>query len=129
MNLFYIATKAVEEPHWSSVVLTGLAIVFGMLLLFVILFSVFGLVAKLNNNSKSKAVAPAQKPVSPVKVAATVASAAQNDDELIAVITAAVYSMYEGTTKKPIIRSIKPARSNGRSAWATAGLMNNIKSF
>ena len=127
MMLVNFLNKTVDEPAVASVVLTGLAIVFGMLVLFVIIFSLFGVFSKKDKATKSE-----NKPKVNVKPAPTpVVSApvSTEDDDIIAVIAAAVYSMYEGTGKKAVIRSIRPSATNGRSAWATAGLMNNIKSF
>lgn len=124
----FLASNVANEPAVASVVLTGVAIVFGMLILFVLIFSMFGLFSKKGDT------APKAEKKAPVKVAqpavvAAPAPTASEDDDIIAVIAAAVYSMYEGTGKKAIIRSIKPAANVGRSAWATAGIMNNIKSF
>ena len=122
--MFNFASK---EPAVASVVLTGIAIVFGMLLLFVIIFSLFGVFnksGKQTTKTENKATIKKQE-----KVPTPVVTSVDNDDDIIAVIAAAVYSMYEGTGKKAIIRSIKPVSTSGRSAWATAGLMNNIKSF
>ena len=123
----FLANNVANEPAVASVVLTGVAIVFGMLVLFVLIFSMFGLFSKKGSTPKTEKKAPV-KAAQPVAVApAPIASS--EDEDIIAVIAAAVYSMYEGTGKKAVIRSIKPSANAGRSAWATAGLMNNIKSF
>ena len=63
--------------------------------------------------------------------AATAALAPVNgaDDETVAVISAAVAMMYEGTGKIPVIRSGKPAATGVRSAWKTAGVLNNTRPF
>jgi hypothetical protein len=47
-------------------------------------------------------------------------------DEIVAVISAAVYSMY-GSTEKVKIKSIK--RSGASSAWKNAGVLNNTRPF
>ena len=120
-------SKTVEEPPVASVVLTGAAIVFGMLVLFVIIFSMFGLFSK--KDKATKAENKTKPSVNPSPAPVYSAPTTTEDDDIIAVIAAAVYSMYEGTGKKAVIRSIRPSVTNGRSAWATAGLMNNIKSF
>ncbi len=125
-----ILANNTNYPGVTSVVLTGVAIVFGMLILFVLIISMFGLFSKSKSTTEVKEKPAKVKPVKAVpapKKAAPVA--AVDDDEIIAVISAAVYSMYEGTGRKPIIRSIRPATRVGRSAWATAGLLNNVKSF
>lgn len=120
-------SKTAEEPPVASVVLTGAAIVFGMLVLFVIIFSIFGLFSKKDKAAKTENKTKPSVNSSPAPVYS--APTTTEDDDIIAVIAAAVYSMYEGTGKKAVIRSIRPSATNGRSAWATAGLMNNIKSF
>ena len=124
----FLASNVANEPAVASVVLTGVAIVFGMLVLFVLIFSMFGLFSKKGDTAPKAEKKVPVKAVQPAAIAAP-APAVSTDDDIIAVIAAAVYSMYEGTGKKAIIRSIKPATNAGRSAWATAGLMNNIKSF
>ena len=47
-------------------------------------------------------------------------------DEVIAVISVAVYSMY-GSREKVRIKSVK--RSKKRSAWANAGVIENTRPF
>ena len=126
--MFNFASKVADEPAVASVVLTGIAIVFGMLVLFVVIFSMFGLFNKNGKQTKTEKK-PAAVKLTKVVSSSSVAPGTNEDEDIIAVIAAAVYSMYEGTGKKAIIRSIKPVASSGRSAWATAGLMNNIKSF
>ncbi len=122
------------EPSMLSVVITGLVIVFGMLLLFVLLFGVFGkLMSAISNTGKSKTTNSATLKSDPAPIAnpsaSAVSSVSQDNDELIAVISAAVYAMYEGNGKRPVIKSIRPASQSGKSSWAMAGIYNNIKSF
>ncbi len=120
-----------SSPSVASVVITGLVIVFAMLLFFVILFGGFGKLMNAATNSRKtnkKASEVADVPTATAKTT-HVTSTAIDDDELIAVISAAVYAMYEGSGKRPIIRTIRPATCNGKSNWAMAGVYNNIKSF
>lgn len=126
--MFNFASKVADEPAVFSVVLTGFSIVFGILLLFVLVFSLFGVFSKTSNKTKneSKSVPAKKAEIKPVQV---VSATTNEDDDIIAVIAAAVYSMYDGTGKRAIIRSIKPSSTSGKSAWSKAGLMNNIKSF
>ena len=49
--MFNFASKVADEPAVASVVLTGVAIVFGMLLLFVIIFSLFGVFNKVSKQT------------------------------------------------------------------------------
>lgn len=110
-----------------DVTVAGITIVFGMLILLVAIISVFGAIMSGTTKKPKVKCVPKQvvkETVVDQKVAQPVV---QNDDEIIAVITAAVYSMYEGTGVKPVIKAIRP--SVGRSAWSMAGIRNNMKSF
>jgi sodium pump decarboxylase gamma subunit len=118
-----------------NVTICGVAIVFGMLVLLVVLFSIFGIVmSRISTPKKSKksdsAVASEIAAAPAVKSApAQPAVEADGDDELIAVISAAVFAMYEGSGVKPVIRSVRASSGAGRSQWAQAGICNNIRSF
>lgn len=112
--------------------ISGLVIVFAMLLLLVFMIYIFGFVGKRTSkktasNSDNKAVAKTQKSANKTASAPAIAANA-DEDEIIAVISAAVAMMYEGTGKKAIIRSVRPV-SSARSAWADAGVRNNIRAF
>ena len=55
---------------------------------------------------------------------------AGEDEELIAVITAAVSAVYEGSGKSYVVKSVRPARRAGeRPVWAAAGLRDNTRTF
>lgn len=111
--------------------ISGLVIVFGMLLLLVLIISIFGLVSKSSKKSASGSDKKVETPVKNTDVnrSAQVNTLKSNDDgEVIAVISAAVAMMYEGTEKTAVIRSIKPA-SNARTAWAAAGIRDNVRAF
>lgn len=110
----------------ANVTLSGIAIVFIALILLVLVISVFSLFftqKKITKSDVPKQVAkPAKKPVA-------VTNTAEDEDEIIAVIAAAVDAIYSGSGKKAVIRSIRPATVGGRPAWATAGIMENTKAF
>ena len=124
------------KQYGGTVTLSGFIIVFAMLILFVFVISAFGAIMSrtAGKPKKAKPAAPKteSKPV-PTKSApaATAALAPVNgvDDETVAVISAAVAMMYEGTGKIPVIRSVKPAATGVRSAWKTAGVLNNTRPF
>lgn len=119
-----------KAPSIASVVITGFVIIFVMLLFLVLLFGSFGkIMSAITNTHKDKKPSAPKKTESTAKPIAKSAHVSTDDDELIAVISAAVYAMYEGSGKQPIIRSVRPAVRNGKSAWAMAGVYNNIKSF
>ena len=126
------------KQYGGTVTLSGLIIVFAMLILFVFVIAAFGAIMSrtAGKPKKAKPAAPKteSKPVpkkSAPAPAATAALAPVNgvDDETVAVISAAVSMMYEGTDKIPVIRSVKPAATGVRSAWKTAGVLNNTRPF
>ena len=117
-----------------NVTMTGVALVFSMLVLLVLILILFGKVfVALQNAAEKKAE----------KARAATLSQMQDDDksdtliinekdgiseEVIAVISAAVATLYMGSSKKPVIKAIK--KSNGRrSAWGNAGVANNTRAF
>lgn len=117
-----------------NVTMTGIALVFSMLVLLVLILILFGKVfVALQNAAEKKAE----------KARAATLSQMQDDDksdtliinekdgiseEVIAVISAAVATLYMGSSKKPVIKAIK--KSNGRrSAWGNAGVANNTRAF
>ena len=63
----------------------------------------------------------------PVSVAPAPVADDGVNEEVIAVISAAVATMY-GSPEKARIKSIKKS-SGGRSAWANAGLLDNTRPF
>lgn len=125
-------TKGNLENWAGKVTLSGLLIVFGMLVVLIVIFSIFGALMQ-SGKKKPTTVKEIKKPeqkVTQVKPkAAPVVSSEIDDGEVIAAISAAVAMMYEGTGKTPVIRSIKPAVKGTRSAWAMAGIVNNTRAF
>ncbi|MCI8361360.1 MAG: OadG family protein [Clostridiales bacterium] len=120
--------------NWSEIALNvticGLAIVFGALIMLVILISLFGkIMDAINKKSRASAAVPTQTST-PAPAPAPTPAAQADDGELIAVISAAVSAMYDGSGKQFTIRSVRPARRAGeRPAWAAAGLRDNTRSF
>ena len=113
-----------------TVLLTGFAVVFAVLLLLIGVIKLYGtIVYNAQQKSKAEAEKNASKdaedmPSSPVAVVEAPASA--DEGEIIAVISAAVYSMYSDGKVK--IKSIR--RSTPRSgAWRNAGLSDNVRPF
>ncbi len=138
MNLIPLAidTSKMSVGELSAITtITGLVIVFAMLLLLVFMICIFGWISKAVKKEVSKELgtsAPKKekkvKKQPAAKAAPVAASATADDDEIIAVISAAVAMMYEGTGKTAVVRSIRPAVS-GRSAWANAGIRDNVRAF
>ncbi len=123
------------KDHGVNVTLSGMIIVFAMLILLVFIIWAFGMFMSRVINKEKPNKAPKQpkpkKEAKPKKAAPAVQqSVSETEDEgIIAAISAAVMMMYEGTGVTPKIRSIRPAVKTARSAWATAGVMNNTRSF
>lgn len=124
-----------ELMHWLTagglLTVLGMVLVFAVLIILILVITMFG---KAMTAGQKKPKVKIEKPVevAPVIVnSAPVAPAASaDDDELIAVIAAAVDAIYSGSGKKAIIRNIRPsANGGGRSAWATAGVLQNVKAF
>lgn len=123
------------KDHGINVTLSGVLIVFAMLVLLVGVIWAFGAImtritgqnkppkAKKEKTEQPKAVAVVKSP------APVVASAATEDEDVLAAISAAIMMMYEGTGKTPVIRSVRPAVKGVRSAWASAGIANNTRPF
>ncbi len=137
LNLLKVTNhgNAIENLKDSgiNVTLSGILIVFAMLVLLVVILTVFGFImTRLSGGPKKekKAKEPkVEKKAEPASAPVVTATAPSDDDEVIAAISAAVMMMYEGTGKTPVIRSIRPAQKGVRSAWATAGVMNNTRPF
>lgn len=140
MNLSDVALLAKEELSLAEkgiasakVVLTGFVVVFAMLILLIFIIKIYGAIiqkaqdaGKKSKEKKAETVAETPAPV----VAAPVAPA-QTDgvsDEVVAVISAAVATMY-GSSEKARIKSIKKSSDGGRSSWAKAGVLDNTRPF
>lgn len=115
-----------------STTLTGLVVVFLTLLLLTFVISIFGkVVGGLSQKPKTKAPAPAPSPapasVPTVELEPMAEEASyEDDDELIAVISAAVYAYGEASGKKYAVRAVRPS---GRNNWSAAGLAENTRPF
>ena len=114
------------------VTLTGIVIVFIVLLLLIMIIQMFGKFfsgkggdGKSGKNGKSSSVGNKMSAKNaPQKMAA------DDDSELVAVITAAAMAALSGDGKKYAVRSIRPLKpAFGGSAWKTAGLLENTRPF
>lgn len=114
-----------------TILLTGFAVVFSVLLILIGIIKLYGTV--IYNIQNKKRIQKASRNADLPKVerkpepAAIVESQPEVDDgELIAVISAAVYSMYSSSSVR--IKSIRKASARG-SAWRSAGLSDNVRPF
>ena len=109
------------------VLLTGLVIVFVMLIFLTYLIKGYSAIIKnIHPDEKTKNIpkaAPAvQKAFVPVP-----SVEAGIPEETVAVIAAAVYAMYGASAGK--VKSIRRAVQPGRSSWKMAGLLENTRPF
>lgn len=116
-----------------TILLTGFAVVFAVLLILIGIIKLYGTVIyNIQNRSREKKakrnadLPKAEREETPEPAAVIEAVPDTDDDELIAVISAAVYSMYSSSFVR--IKSIRKANSRG-SAWRNAGLADNVRPF
>lgn len=116
-----------------TILLTGFAVVFAVLLILIGIIKGYGTVIYSIQNRKREKKAnrnadlpKVERDDTPAPVAVVEADPATDDDELIAVISAAVYSMYSSSSVR--IKSIRKAPARG-SAWRSAGLSDNVRPF
>lgn len=121
----------------AKVVLTGFVVVFAMLILLIFIIKIYSAIVQkaqsAGSNSKkgkkNKDEKPAEKPAAAPAPAVTASAATDGiSDEVVAVISAAVATMY-GSSEKARIKSIKKSSDGGRSAWAKAGVLDNTRPF
>lgn len=124
----------------ASVVITGIAVVFVALIILIALVYLYGKIFE-SVNAKQKAKAEAAKKAeaekaedkpAPVKTAAP-APVVQDgiEEEVVAVITAAIAAYGAQSGKKLAVRSIKASGGapSGRNAWSAAGLAEATRPF
>ena len=117
-----------------TILLTGFAVVFAVLLVLIGVIKLYGtIIFNLQNKTRrnaviEKSVEREKEPNAPVAESAPVSAAGsqQHDDDLIAVIAAAVYSVC--SPEKVRIRSIR-RETPASGAWRAAGLRDNTRSF
>ncbi len=116
-----------------TILLTGFAVVFAVLLVLIGIIKAYGTVVyKIQNRQQMKKITrnadlpkAEREPEEEVPVPDDIEE--ENSDELIAVISAAVYSM-ASSPKNICIKGIRkaPSRTN---AWRNAGISDNVRPF
>jgi len=115
--------------------MTGLIIVFSILIILTLVISLFGKIGASSGNKQNKTTKKAsdsgQKPPAQTDPPVSKAVQAAEDDSLIAVIAAAVHAFGESVGQKLSVKSVRASRrtKDGRSAWASAGVHENTRSF
>ena len=122
----------------ATVTLTGLVVVFAVLILLTFIIWIYGkTINKVQSGSKNQKKAAGNEPInisknisnsSPTIVPPAVNTQKEDMDEIIAVIAAAVASLGASNGKTYSIRKIRRV-GTGRSIWGMAGIMENTRPF
>ena len=124
------------DKMWSTLI-TGLIVVFLILVILVAFLWAMGKLLNLNIKKKPKAAKSAPAPVS-VPAPSTAAPAPvetaeeyydEDDSEIIAVIAAAIAAYGESEGKQYRIASVRKRDRSQRSSWSAAGISENTRPF
>ena len=136
-----IASQQVADPdYWGSVgiiALTGILVVFLILAILIFFFWLMGTIFKAVDNKKKskaaeKAASAAPTPAAPViEAAEDIADNGETDqnEEIMAVIAAAVAAYSEQDGKEYRILDVQRSGARTRSAWGVAGISDNTRPF
>lgn len=116
-----------------TVLLTGIVVVFTVLFVLIAAIKIYGTIvytAQQKKNAKKQKKAEEKAAVAKPVVTEVIEPEITDDDtvpdEIIAVISAAVDAMYSKT--RCTVKTVKRVRES-RSAWSTAGLLENTRPF
>ena len=133
-----ISDRVNVDGNWGligSTVITGIVIVFLILAILIFFLWAMGKIFQTIENSKKKkaeenalviAVAPA---ISEAQTDEAEIYEENDDDEIIAVISAAIAAYGEAEGKQYRICGIKKREKSQRSGWSAAGIAENMRSF
>lgn len=132
------AENQLKDPdYWGSVgiiTITGILVVFLILAILIIFFLLMGTIFKSIDKSRA-AKKEAMKAETPAPAAAPVVEESladeeelDNDDEIVAVISAAI-AAYEGDSGYTIKSISRHTDRRTRSAWSLAGIGKNMSHF
>lgn len=134
-----VAQRQLADPdYWSSVgmiTLAGIVIVFSILALLIFMFWLLGTIFKnIDKNKKAKTDAAKNAAVVSAPAAQEVIEAEEvleDDNEVIAVIAAAIAAYSQEDGKAYRIKEIRRRNpeSRSRSAWSLAGIGENTRPF
>lgn len=129
MQNFILAAQMSKGDTMLVTTITGMLIVFAALILLIFIIWLFGkFFSGAKKTEKTETAVKAAAKASPVVLPT---ATAQSNDDIIAVIAAAVAVYGESEGKKYAVRSVRRAANNTgvRSAWAAAGIAENVRSF
>lgn len=119
------------DMMWSTLV-TGIVVVFLILVLLVFLLWAMGKVLNMKKKPKNKpaeAAASVQAAPMPVVSEPEIEEYDEDDGEIIAVIAAAIAAYGETDGKQYRIASVKRKEKSLRSNWSAAGINENTRPF
>lgn len=131
------AAKAVNpQDDWGlvfSTVLTGMVVVFLVLVLLIVFLELIGAFfsrgeKKKNGAEDKSADIPVTFPVS-VQPQVSIKSDSNSENEIIAAIAAAVAAVGASEGKSYTVKSIKKKEKAVRSGWASAGIRESMSRF
>lgn len=131
-NVIHGSDKNLSGTTVSSVVITGMVVVFIGLILLVLLVMLYGKLfesinRKKENKAKAEAAAAAEnKPAENVSAAPDIEDGIE--EEVVAAIMGAVEAMSAQSGKKLALKSVKTVKPQ-RNAWAAAGIADNTRPF
>lgn len=137
LPLLKASEKDLDGGTIVSVVITGVVVVFIGLIILILLVMAYGKIfdsinRKKAEKQKAELEAKAQENAPKVQAAAPVEAPPVIEDgieeEIVAVITAAIAAMSARSGKKLALRSISTAKGS-RNAWAAAGIAENTRPF
>ncbi|MCL2637325.1 MAG: OadG family protein [Oscillospiraceae bacterium] len=115
---------------WSFIfatVITGLAVVFAVLIFLIVLLKIMGVLLTAKPRKKPAVITPRPAPVI-AKPAPPVSVKPKADDlQVIAVITAAIHAYGEASGKKLRIVDVKKRENNARSIWGNMGVIESMR--
>lgn len=119
------------DMMWSTLV-TGIVVVFLILILLVFILWAMGKVLNLKKkpkNTPAEAAASVQAAPMPVVSEPEIEEYDEDDGEIIAVIAAAIAAYGEADGKQYRIASVKRKEKSLRSNWSAAGINENTRPF
>lgn len=134
-------SQLAHESYWGSVgiiTVTGILVVFVILGILIFLFWLLGVVFKnvdKRKNAKAEAAkaaaaaAPAQAATAPAPAEDIEDVSTDSDEEIMAVISAAIAAYAEEEGISYTIRNVKRRDNRARSAWSLAGIGENTRPF
>ena len=130
LTALYSMAEKLEISYVTAVVITGLSVVFLGLVILILFVWAFGKIFTSRNKPTPNEKVPAPKVTAPAPVTAPVNVSNDSEDEIIAVISAAVASMGQADGKNYRVKSVKAVKNRpSRSARSLAGVQNDTMPF